>query len=294
VWQWQPDVVHIHGWLTGIIAPYISLFTPRTTYIWTIDTLPEKYNRIIKWAVKNHGVYQAITTPTRQLQYQLLHRYNLRTTYIPDGYIAPSLSPLPAATFNLRKGQYCLAIVSGKEKHGWIVRAYKSIKGLKKPLVVITDAEKTGRRTKKIASFNTMTGRPLVSLLQQAAVVLFAEENPNPETVLLAMDASRPVIATTHPIYEETLGVTAQFIKSGDKKALKNSLENLLKNRRVQTAWGKKAAKRAQTFFAWRRSLSEYLIAYYAAIVRRVPIDSLHAKSEGQIASRVGVVGTQA
>jgi glycosyltransferase involved in cell wall biosynthesis len=270
----RPNVVHIHGWKVALLARLFSGLYPHATFIWTIDGLPTNYlwlAKVILWL--NGSIFSAITVPTRRLQHLTLHYLHLRTTYIPDGYSSPIIPDISLKNFDLRKGHYCLTTAQTLAEVAWVAQAYGHT-GIGKKLVVV--AERRPELTPLLDRYpflyfvGRQEGRMFSSLIRQASLVIMVRPDESLQTVLRAMDASRPIIAINDPLYEETLGVTGQFIQPSDSLALEYAVIQAIKNR---LEWGQKAQKRAKTHFQWKRIVAEYLALYNPAL-QQVPFDS--------------------
>ncbi|MGH7928396.1 MAG: glycosyltransferase family 4 protein, partial [Candidatus Binatia bacterium] len=158
IWHEQPEVVHIHGWKAAFLVRLAALLSPETAYVWTISALPQKPKWILKilYFLFCHGVFDAISTPSRQLQYRLLTEYKTRVAYIPDGYREPVLSNIPSKRWGRRHGQYCLAVVSSSQESKWIIEAYKQSKTRKKLLIVSSSNKADRGFMKKISSVDQL------------------------------------------------------------------------------------------------------------------------------------------
>lgn len=276
VWRSRPDVVHVHGRSTALIIPLLYLLHPTSQYIWTIDQeklLPKKIMQLI-------SKITLLTSPTRLLQSQLLHKLGLKTTYVPDGYSKPLLPDTSPKSLGLRKGQYCLAATTAQEDLRWITHAYQRLK-TKKPLVVIQEKPArsvTSRRHSKIKVIPKITGRSYTSLIRNAAVVIFGGKNVDSHTILTAMDAARAIIATNDSPFQEILGVTAKYVKNFDNQGLHDILSDLIADRKRQAQLGKTASVRAKNHFTWQRITDEYLSAYKSSLAKEIPLDSAQPK----------------
>lgn len=280
VFEMQPDVVHVHGWQAACLSRVAALLSPESTFVWTISSLPSLHpwlTRFVTWMCA--GVFDAITTPSRALQYQLLTTWLIRVTYVPDGYTAPVLADIPAAHFSLRKYQYCITESHTSKELAALIRAYGKTKSKKKLVVLVPMiSARLARLAKKhsfVALIEGATPRVATSLIRQAAVFIASEDMSSLENVLTAMDASRAVVAFNYSGYQEVLGTTAAFAAQGDTQELVKLLSAVMFYPHQQTIWGKRAQKRARRHFTWSRILEEYVTAYHYPAVRRVMLDSI-------------------
>ncbi|MEX1997674.1 MAG: glycosyltransferase family 4 protein [Candidatus Andersenbacteria bacterium] len=281
LWRQQPDVAHLHGWRTASLAWLAALLSPETTFIWTVDALPQHFPLAARLVARQAGrVCDVMTTPTRTLQYLLLQHYNLRAAYIPDGYTRQLLKDIPLASLGLglRKEQYCLLLASEVTTIRAALRAYATTKSRKK-LVIVAEPTAAWERLINRKSFvhfiGKKYGRQLRTLVRQAACVIATEDTPNLEVLLQAMDSGRSIIAANISLYQELLGVTAQFYRSKRRNELSGLLQATIKRRSFQRAWGATARQRARHHFTWERVLPEYLAAYRYREVVVVPLDSV-------------------
>ncbi len=97
------------------------------------------------------------------------------------------------------------------------------------------------------------------------------------------MDSGRHLIAENDPFYEEVLGVTGQFFKATDSKELTKLLKSTLKQSPLPL--NTKAKRRAQTYFAWKKILPQYLALYNSPVLQRVAVDSVTKQSWQRVIS---------
>ncbi len=307
LWRHQPHVVHIHGWRAALLVRIAALFSPHSTYIWTISALPSQSRPLAKFiAWQARSVADAVTTPSRQLQYQLLTDFNLPTSYIPDGYTPEELPVIPAKQWKLRKEQYCVALTNSLEEIRWIVQSYRKVKTRKKLVFVHPwPTEQMYRLVKRHAFaeiFELPAGRATSSLISQSAAVIAGAPAFGNNLLLQAMEHGLPIITTTDPLNEETVGTTAQIIKMNDVQGLEKALRSVISKTTNQVPWGQKvkrsmgalkprtprgagARKRARTHFTWSRIAEEYGVLYRYPVVRKVFIDSIIPKPTWNISA---------
>ena len=274
LWRQQPEVAHLHSWRAAALLGIAALLSPETTFVWTIDTLPQRRQFIARLiARQGRNVCDIVTVPTRVLQYRALTSYNLSTHYIPDGYQPPALKDLPLKNFNLRKNQYAVLLATSPGSIRRAVRAYATLKTAKK-LVILTDPAVPWQRLLNKKSFvrfvGAKTGRQLSTLIRNAHAVIAYPEQTELAPLLQAMDSGRRIIVAHQPLFQETLGLTATYF-------------NPLKNRDAADAFkfglssnsrGGKARTRAQHHFTWQRIVPEYLALYRHQELAIVPLDS--------------------
>lgn len=263
LYRLQPDVVHVHGWKAAALTRFATLISPESTFIWTIASIPSSKPSRAKLVLRIAApVFDAISTPSRTVQYLLLTQYNVRAAYVPDGYTEPVVANIPLKHFGLRKNQkYILATARSQQDRNWIQRSHKKAK-LRNALVFLDDA------------VQHPSDRARASLIRQAQLVIYADSNTSTADILQAMAGGRTIIATLEPIKQEILGTSALFVKRFDTKGLADALQKTSK-----TPQNAHASKRAQAHFTWNRILEEYLTLYHYPVVRRVPIDSIRSRS---------------
>ena len=244
----RPDVVHLQGPKAVYLTWLAGMLHPEATYIWTIDSLLPRW--IARQAAK---AVDAITTPSRSFQVRLLAETGVRAQYVPDGYEAAS-EPVRK---HGRKKAYCVTTARAARDVRWITSALKEA-GSKYRLISLKDVPEDKR----------------MSILESAQIVILHNNKDTAEDVLKVMDAGRAVIATTKPLYEETLGVTAMYVAPKDVTSLAAAAHLLLKSPARRRAWGRKARQRAQQHFTWERVTGDYLRLYRHSKARLVPLDS--------------------
>ncbi len=282
VWRARPDVVHIFGWRAAALSRLLALLVPEATIVWTVDTIPSstRYARFIARSAQR--VCDAISTPTRLVQYQLLTLFDVHSEYVPDGYDVAAIEDVPVSYWGLTRGQYVVTTASTTAAITQVAEAYKAVP-TKKKLVAMAGSRIKSGMTKKypfLTIIEPLEGRSLYSLLRAAAVVVAANTNNSSETLLQTMDGARAIVAVNHSLYQELLGTTAQFVASRDTEGLQAVLAELVPSIQKQRTWGRQAQKRARTHFQWNGLLDEYLSMYHYPLVRRVPVDSVIAKPQ--------------
>ncbi|MEX2055206.1 MAG: glycosyltransferase family 4 protein [Candidatus Andersenbacteria bacterium] len=280
LWRRQPDVVHLQGWRVASMCWLAALLSPETTLVWTIPTLPSRHPRLAKmlaWQAKR--IVDAITTPSRTVQYILLQTYHLPTDYIPDGYLAPALKDIPTRHFGVRKDQYVVALGSNEVALKNVMRALARVATRKKLLVLqpTSSAYQHILRGKKNIEFvGQLQGRTLSSLIRQAATVIVADSTVSNETLLQAMDSGRKIIAINDTRYQEILGVAGTYVRPGKVLELAAEIKQSIRQRSKGIP-SPEAQKRAQAHFTWDRIIPDYLSAYRRALQQPVPLDSLQS-----------------
>jgi glycosyltransferase involved in cell wall biosynthesis len=161
-----------------------------------------------------------------------------------------------------------------------VARAYAQ-SSTRKKLVVMAEATGTLKRLARRYQFLHFVGprgrREELSLLKSAAVIIIAGAKLPQETLLQIMDSGGAVVAETVPRYEETLGVSASFVKRGDTAGLTEALNDVVMRKERQTLLGRGARRRAAAHFTWTRIIPEYLDLYHAPAAQPVALDSAQA-----------------
>lgn len=252
----QPGVIHVHTARAAFLLFLTRWLFPETKIIYTIDDLPR---RLTSFPIPSFPFLT--TTPSRALQYRLLIRHGIRAIYVPDGFTPPALPDLRPNFFNLKKGQYAILLASHPKAIRQAKQAYKKT-GSKKQLVLATK----------------LSGREKRSLIAHAAVVILADNTIPSQTVLETMNNKKAIIAVNDSRYQELLGTTAQFYKTGDSATLAQAVRQVIAKPKIQATWGQKAHQRASNHFTWQRILPEYLTAYVPQH-RLIPLDSVQSFS---------------
>ena len=278
----KPSVVHFHGLPAPLFARLIAFFYPETTLIWTVSSLANWSTfRVRLFSFFTGGVFDGITTPSRQLQYRLLVEYGIKALYVPDGYEIPLLEDIPARNFGLRKGQYVFALAQDRKTCAWTVKAYNNTSTRKQLVfgVYKKEAWQTSleRRHSFVRFIQISPGRAFTSLIRQSHALLALDLKTPTWALLLAMETKLPVVAITNPLYEETLGTAGLFTASFDVAELEDILHAVIKRDAPLTVRQKLylGAKRARGHFTRERIWQEYLPLYYYPAVRYVPMDSV-------------------
>ncbi|MEX1111971.1 MAG: glycosyltransferase [Candidatus Andersenbacteria bacterium] len=284
VWRERPDVVHIQDWKMAWIVRLAALLSPESTYVWTIGKRPPRWRmaRIAAWQARS--AFDAITVPERHLQYLLLVRLGLRTTYIPDGYTPPHIPRIPASHWKLRKNQYVFTTASTFQDVEWVAQAHKAT-GSRKRLVVpgeVTEFKRLKRKYPFLINIPLPGKRAILSLIQQAGVVIALDAD---EWLLPAMDAGRPIIAVGNPAIEEIIGTTGQIVAPDDEESLSTALRKALKGPKSLALMTKKSATRAQAHFRWQRVFEEYSALYHYPAIQRIPLDSAFPRQRAVISA---------
>lgn len=276
LWRRQPDVAHLHGYTAAALLLVAVLFSPRTTFVITLDHLPRRAPRLSRIVLRQAGaIADAITAPTRTLHYQLRTQFGINTAYIPDGY-DPLMAPeINLRHFGVRKGQYCLMMPASLDELRWLIREYSRL-STKKPLVALFETTPEAQRLQKryplLLLASPQSPRTMETLTRHAAVVI-AGKNPPLSSPLTAMAAQRAIVALPTPLNQETLGTTAQFFTNGP--SFRALLQPLTKSRLNQSSWGRLSSRRARTHFTWERIFPEYRALYQPAVTTPVQIDSV-------------------
>lgn len=269
LWRFQPDAVHIHGWMMSLLAPIARLLAPRTTFVWTVSHIPSsrRGSRVVRILTR---LIHHITAPTREIQYRLLTEYGVRAVYVPDGYELQHLRSISAKHFALSRGQYIVLLARTMEEVLAACKAYQSA-SRKKLLVLMNDNpeqyKKMARRYPFLRVIAAPGSRARRSLIQNAAAIIALSPEHSCD-VLCAMDSTHPVFAANVPAISELVGVHARTFSTTSERDLTRAL--LEKGRRRQ---GLGARTRARTHFSWQRIAHEYEQLYHP-MLRLVSLDS--------------------
>lgn len=281
----RADVIHLTSWKAACLAPLIAMIQANTTLLWTADSLPEHVGMLQRFMVRIAArLCDAITVPTRSLQYQFRMAYDILPIYIPDGYQAPTLRDIAVSRWRLKRNKYTLAIADSAPTIRQLAAAYKQVKTRRK-LIVMTSLEESAlknfsRGQSRLRILSVISPRERTSLIRQAQLVVFADATIGTNELLLAMDAGRSVIAVNAPHLQEIAGTTIQFFRADDRQHLAMLLG--------QSFSGKKAQTRARAHFTWQRIFEDYETLYHYPLVQKVPVDSIRQSrlTQSAIASR--------
>lgn len=268
IWQLarlQPDVIHMYGWMAGLLALAVAVLANKATLVWTVEAIPNWPDWVVRWVIRGGAsILDAITVTRREVQYHLLALAGVRATYIPDGFSPTEVATLSPRRWKVWPGRYCVASVSSQAEEEFVRKTY-GVAGSKRPLVVVR---------------LETSPRVAAALFREAAVILLFSENDGAERVLQAMASGRPIVALVRPFYEELLGVTARYVKMGDQEESSKVLREILSGKAPAFAPGMRGAskatagkRRAGRHFRWERILADYLPLYRPA-GRLVPLDS--------------------
>lgn len=278
LWRQQPHVVHLHGWRAGALAWLAALVSPESTIMWTTDSIgagKRVVQRLI--ALQAQRVCDAITSPSRTVQYLLYHFYGVRSRYIPDGYAPATIPSLPPTQFGVRAGQYYVILGNSDAALARVSKLYKKIRSQKKLAMAVPQHEKVATqlgRERRIVLTENFYGRRLQSLLQHATAVVIADGSVPTETLLSAMAYGRLILAPNEARYQEILGVAGRYYRPTRPQELLDLWQASLKKGSPRQLLGRQAHTRATHHFTWDRVTSEYLTAY-AGQRHAVAIDSL-------------------
>lgn len=271
----QPDTIHVHDNRAALLLTLTRFLFHDTRIVWTIDAVPSKVSGFTRLVLSTitYNLSPHITTPSRTLQYHLLTEYDIKATYIPDGYEEPTVAPIALSHFGLRKGQYSVAIGGSDAALQRVKKAYKNAK-TRKQLIIIKQK----------------TPRAMRSLISGAAAVVIADESVSTTLLLEAMDASRAIIAPSLAAYQEILGTAGQYVAPRDIVGLTAALNKVVTSPSAQAQWGEKAHTRATHHFTWPRVMEDYHTLYIPH-VRPVLLDSVQPRP---LAQRAGLTQTAA
>lgn len=290
LWRGRYDIVHLHGWRLGVLAPLMVLLDPEATFVWTIDSVPALQSRsgrgrsrLLTLVAQRAGrACDAVTVTARTVQYQLLQEFNVRAHYVPDGYATWPLPDIPARAFGLRRGHYYATTANSRRQVRFTARAFEKVK-TRKRLVVFQEPRGAFRQLAREFSclhfVGTHAGRARLSLLRQAAALILVDRHTATEEVLHCMAAGKAMVSVMEPRFEELLGVSARFVRDGDTAGLTEALTEVTGLRpAVRTAavkWGASAQRRARSHYRWERIVREYVELYRAPTVKAAGFDSV-------------------
>ncbi len=279
--KFKPAVVHMNGWRMAALAPIAIVLRPQATYIWTIDTWPTRKLPIMKWLARLvDGLFDVVTTPSRELQHKILHYLQIRGLYVPDGYGVETWPTLGLTRFGIKVPGYSLTTATSPADVKKVAMAYKKA-GMRRKLVVAEELKGSYKRLKSKFHFLHFTGklgeRARHAIVQGAGIVILSGEKTTLNEVLAAMDCGKGMVATTDVGYQEVLGVASLMVKAGDVNGLAEAIRTLSLSANALSL-GRQAQKRARAHFTWQRVLPEYVELYNYPVLRPVWLDSARAK----------------
>lgn len=279
--KFKPAVVHMAGWRMAVLAPLAVVLRPQATYIWTIDHWPTRKLSIMRGVARLvDGLFDVVTTPSRELQHKILHYLQIRAIYIPDGYADESWPPLGLTKFGIKVPGFSLTTARSFDDVKTVAAAYKRA-GMRRKLVVMGELHGSFKRLKQKFPFLHFSGelgeRGQQAIIAQAGMVIMEGEQTTLNTVLSVMDKGKGIVATTAVGYQEVLGVAVLMVKTGDVNGLAAAIRTLSLTGKF-AALGGQAQKRARAHFTWQRVLPEYIELYHYPLLRPVWLDSARAK----------------
>lgn len=276
----RPEVIHVSGWRAGFLAPFWHLIFKNTIFVWTLDHAPRRSFLASKLAARIGRSFNAVTTPSRTLQYLLRNSFALEAQYVPDGYFMPVLKDISLKPYKLRRGQYIAAIVSTKEQLRDLIAAWRKLGLKKKILVLTTDMAILGQTASRYDFIQTMACRPgrlMQSILNGATFVINADYQLPVNTLLNCMHTQKAIVTVNNYYFQEYLGMAAKYYKHGDIDGLVKIWREVSKKPK-QLELGAEAQKRAFNHFRWERIMPEYSTIYNRQGSEKVALDSAKRK----------------
>src|SRR3989338_2479737 len=229
--KFKPAVVHMNGWRVAVLAPLAVVLRPQATYIWTIDDWPTRKLFIVRGVARLvDGLFDVITTPSRELQHKILHYLQIRAIYIPDGYTSENWPPLGLTKFGIKTQGFSLTTASSFADVRNVALAYKKA-GMRRKLVVTGEWQGPFKRLKQNFPFLHFSGelgeRAQQSMMERAGMVIMEGDQTTLNTVLSVMDKGKGIVATTSVGYQEVLGVAALMVRTGDVNGLATAIKTL-------------------------------------------------------------------
>jgi glycosyltransferase involved in cell wall biosynthesis len=247
------DVLHYHALGPGLLAPIARVLSPRSAIVQTVHGLD--YQRD-KWArcaqqVLRIGEWVSARVPdevivvSQSLADHYRSRYGVETTVVP--HIFPKLTPRPArlmkAMYGLTAGTYILFVgrLVPEKRPDMLLRVFHRMQGGQR-LVIVGGPSYTDQfveRVHRLAALDSrvvLTGPVNGALLEELYTNASAFVTPsivegNPLTLLEALRAGIPVVATQIGPHLETLGGDGpghRVFPPDDEYALKRAIERVL------------------------------------------------------------------
>lgn len=246
----RADVIHFQGVGPSLLSFIPRLFSPRTLVVTTfhsIDRYQQKWGFVARLILR-FAEWTAVTLAhetiavSKEIQDYVRVEYNKDITYIPNGIsdVPTAAAHLIQSQFNLKRHGYLLVVsrlVPHKGIH-YLLDAFAKI-ATDKQLVIVgsgafTDAyvqtlEKKAQKDRRVLLCGAQTGLVLEELYANA----FAFVHPSSAeglsiTLLEAMNAGCPILASDIRSNAEVLGNRGWYFTCDDVGSLKKQLEQLL------------------------------------------------------------------
>jgi glycosyltransferase involved in cell wall biosynthesis len=281
----KPHIIHTHLYVLPYVFP-LALLRRVPVQIHTVHSLAWKETNL-QWlyriAFKSAVVPVAIASA---VLCSITQAYGVAAPLIPNGIPIGDCMMSDESRRDWRscagfsQGDVllvCVARLSESKNHGFLIDTFSRLESRKNvhlllvgdgPLRSPLEAQVCERELKNRVHF-LGNRRDVAQILQASDVfVLASRREGNPLSVMEAMAAGRPVIATAVGGVPELVvdGETGRLIPSGDIVSLANAIDSLVENPEIRQSMGRAAEKRAQAMFDIQLMATAYQELYLSLL----------------------------
>ncbi len=291
------DIVHYHAIGPGIFAPVPRYFS-RARVVQTIHGMD---NERRKWGLAGRiwlgaaaslsaRVPDATIVVSRELAAHYRKRWNRHSFYVANGVSSRTHRPpkLIAERFGLSAGRYVLYVgrLVPEKAPDLLLRAFREVPGDVRLVLAggssfteryVRDLERLAGMDSRVIFAGYVYGDVLDELYTNAAAfVLPSYLEGLPLTLLEAIGAGLPVVASDIPPHVEVLGQGgpgARLFRQGDAVSLRNTLEAVLRDLPAEGAEARSRRSRTMSEYDWERATTETERVYETVTGRERLID---------------------
>lgn len=291
------DIVHYHSLGPGVCAPVPRYFS-RARVVQTIHGMD---NERRKWGLAGRiwlgaaaslsaRVPDATIVVSRELAAHYRKRWDRHSFYVPNGVSSRPHRPpqLIAERFGLSAGRYLLYVgrLVPEKAPDLLLRAFRDVPGDVRLVLAggssftdgyVKDLERLAGMDGRVTCAGYVYGDALDELYTNAAAfVLPSYLEGLPLTLLEAIGAGLPVIASDIPPHVEVLGQGgpgARLFRRGDTAALRNMLEAVLRDLPGEQAQARSRRSQIISEYDWDHAGTETERVYETVTGRRVVIE---------------------
>ena len=293
------DVIHYQGigpgffvWLARLLALFGAV-RGRTSHSKIVTTFHSRDYEHRKWPWFGRWFFKTgewvsvrlshkVIVISRHLQEYVKARYGVVAEYLPQGVALPKPSLSGLRAYGLKSGQYILAVNRLEPHKGLeiILEAYEQLDfkiRREHPLVMVGAAadlnygaglRRRAGRTQSIKWLRSMSRESVAGLLTHAACFVQASQSEGLSITLLeAMAAGCPVVASDIPANREVIKNAAQRFRPGDQWGLTQALETAIKNVSPRRLASQAHAPELIKEYNWEKVAGEYGNLYQKLLV---------------------------
>ena len=286
--SYKPDIIHAHFIFPDGLIARVASFYSRVPYLITAhgtdvpDYNPHRarsMHRLMSfiWRKTAQSAGNVICPSLGIRRLVKLHAPDARTRVIPNGYEINRFRRshkknriIAVSRLLERKGiQYLIQAVADTDIHWEIV-----IAGDGPYMEELQQMAKAAKSKIHFAGWLENGSDKLNSLYESSSIFVFPSEAENfPICLLEAMLSRNAIITTQGTGCEEVVGSTALLVPSKDPRAIREALDELMKNDELRIRLAELAHTRARKLFDWSMVAKKYQYLYRkCAYERRVPI----------------------